>query len=164
MRPTRMLAVLLLIGLCGASGTALGGPFGRGLEQRLSPAIDQAMRKAFLIDELEKFNDAMDRRDRERAAQKAAAEQKAAEALRAKIQAGSEVIVSSPTANIEVDRKRVGTASAGQIYQVTHVEKDWLWIGSGWIRRSDVLPHSSNQGAKPGSADSKTAKNSSGGK
>lgn len=141
MRATRVLPFLLLIGLCGTSDAALGGPFGRGLEQRLTPTVEQTMRKAFLIDELTRFNDALDRRDQQRAAQKAETERKAAEALRAKIQADSEVVVSSPTAAIEIDRKRVGTAKAGQIYHVTHVEKDWLWIGSGWIRRSDVLPH-----------------------
>lgn len=143
MRSTRMLPVLLLIGLYGTAGTALGGPFERALEQRLTPTVDQTMRKVFLIDQLTSINDKLDRRDRERAARKAEAEQKAADALRASIQEGSEVIVSSPKANIEVDRKRVGTAAAGQVYPVTHVEKDWLWIGSGWIRRSDVLPHSS---------------------
>jgi hypothetical protein len=141
MRSSGLLTILLLfIGLSGVSGTARGGPFGRVLEQRLTPTVDQTMRKIFLIDELTRLNDRLDRRDRERAAQKAEAEQKRAEALRAGIQAGSDVIVSSPTARIEVDGKPVGTAAAGQLLQVTEVEKDWLWIGTGWIRRSDVLP------------------------
>lgn len=126
MRSTWTLVAFVLVGLSSVSGTALAGPFGRMMERRLTPVIDQGIRQTFMLDQLEQLNAEQDR---------------AKAAKQATIKVGDEVMVDSKTASIEVGGKPVATAKAGTIYHVTQVEKDWLWVGSGWIRRSDVLPH-----------------------
>lgn len=55
---------------------------------------------------------------------------------------GKEVIVVSPTADVKLKEKVVGTVRLGEVFKVKHVNGSWLWIGNfeGWIKRTHVLP------------------------
>jgi tetratricopeptide (TPR) repeat protein len=53
---------------------------------------------------------------------------------------GSQVLAKRPGVNLRIKNKDAGPLRAGVIERVQKVERDWLWIGRGWVQRADVVP------------------------
>jgi len=56
------------------------------------------------------------------------------------VQPGMDIVVGVAKATIEIDGQPIASTLAGQVFPAIRVEKDWIWIEFGWLRRSDVLP------------------------
>lgn len=65
---------------------------------------------------------------------------RAAQALSATIEPEKDVIVRVARANLELQGQPIARTVAGTVFPARRVEKNWVWIDFGWIRRDDVLP------------------------
>jgi tetratricopeptide (TPR) repeat protein len=56
---------------------------------------------------------------------------------------GNEVLLESPSTELQVGSQVVATGAAHRLYRVVHIRGDWLWIVAGdvagWVRQKDVV-------------------------
>jgi tetratricopeptide (TPR) repeat protein len=53
---------------------------------------------------------------------------------------GREVLVRAPDVKLKVGSRVVGTAPDATVLRVQQVQGQWLWVGTGWVQASDVVP------------------------
>jgi tetratricopeptide (TPR) repeat protein len=58
----------------------------------------------------------------------------------AAIPLGSPVLAKRPGVNFRIKNEDVGPMRAGVIERVQKVQGEWLWIGRGWVQRTDIVP------------------------
>lgn len=53
---------------------------------------------------------------------------------------GREVLVRTPDVKLKVGNRVLGKAPEGAVLRVQQVQGQWLWMGTGWVQASDVVP------------------------
>jgi len=53
---------------------------------------------------------------------------------------GREVLARTPDLKLKVGSRVVGTAPDATVLHVQQVQGQWLWLGTGWVQATDVIP------------------------